>query len=1004
MSECLSVVLVGLIIALYAIFDRRAKKLEKRLSDLELGMKFSDVPELRKRITALERVMILDRDKPVGEPAAAVEEAPEPEPEPEPAPLPARAPAVPKPPPPAVKPAQPPAVPRERTAPPRSEPAAPAAQYRPTLVEKLIDSMKGEEWEAVIGGSWFNKAGVLVLIIALVLILNYSLTHLGPTGKIIVGLAVSLVMLAGGVLLERRPQYRIFARGLIGGGWAGLYFTTFAMHGIDASRIIDNPLVATLLLLAVAVAMIVHSLKYRSQAVTGLAYFTGFLALAISPAGTFAAVATALLAGSLLCISFRLSWNSVAVIGVVATYGIYLLHHPAAAQGSALITSQAVLLIYWALFETYDLINIVRRPDDGGIARSIFPLNTAGFVGVSLLQWSEADIDNLYIFFGLAAAAYLLSTLLRARLRPVSSFPDETDPLRRALFGGYEAAVTVAVVLATLGLLLKFSGARLTIALLLEAELLFFSGLSLRQPYLRMLGGAIFLMPVLKLIALDIARYRQAPDVLLGIGKASLLALLITAVGYVNRACSRHGRAAWMRRPEQAYSYIASALVTIALLLELDPGYLGLGWLILSTLLMAFALWSRLLEFRIQSYIASGLALTTLLVVNLAPFGAVSLPSPWLTLGLSALLAYGGTAFLLRPLPDRIPEAERRACRTASSVAGTILAAGLLWHVLDSPLVAVGWAALGLLLIECGLRLPLKTLRLQGNVVMLAVFGRLFLANFTISGATAGISHRLLTVLPLIALYYYLSNRMAGEVGTSKLAALERGLSRLYLYLPAILAAVLMRFELGRVAAVIGWALLTVVLLVLGRLRNNRDLLWQSYMLALACFFRSWVTNFNIPESLAGVSARIATGAIVIASFFAAQFISPRRPVVEGGGGNPLRRLFALAERYARPGFAVLGSLLLTLLLFYEVSGSLLTVALGLQGVALMLIGFPVRERAMRLYGLILFMFCILKAFLFDMRALETPYRILSFMTLGLFLIGVSWLYTRYSEKIKRFL
>jgi uncharacterized membrane protein len=191
---------------------------------------------------------------------------------------------------------------------------------------------------------------------------------------------------------------------------------------------------------------------------------------------------------------------------------------------------------------------------------------------------------------------------------------------------------------------------------------------------------------------------------------------------------------------------------------------------------------------------------------------------------------------------------------------------------------------------------------------------------------------------------------------------------------------------------------------VIGTQWNNRDLRWQSYMLALICFGRSWVTNFNITDSLAGLSARVAVGAIVIGCFYAAQFISPRRPEVQEGGRNPIRQLLLLAERYARPGFSVLASLLLTVMLFYEVSGSLLTVAIGMQGVALLLVGFPASERAMRLYGLTLFLFCILKLFLYDMRALETPYRILSFMTLGLFLIGVSWLYTRYSEKIKRYL
>jgi uncharacterized membrane protein len=51
-----------------------------------------------------------------------------------------------------------------------------------------------------------------------------------------------------------------------------------------------------------------------------------------------------------------------------------------------------------------------------------------------------------------------------------------------------------------------------------------------------------------------------------------------------------------------------------------------------------------------------------------------------------------------------------------------------------------------------------------------------------------------------------------------------------------------------------------------------------------------------------------------------------------------------------------------------------------------------------------LLLICILKLFLYDLRNLETLYRILSFMALGLILLGVSWIYTRFREKVKRLL
>src|SRR5215204_7186250 len=59
-----------------------------------------------------------------------------------------------------------------------------------------------DEWEAVVGGSWLNRIGALILVVGIALFLGYSLTHLGPAGKVAIGFAVGLAMLAAGVSLR----------------------------------------------------------------------------------------------------------------------------------------------------------------------------------------------------------------------------------------------------------------------------------------------------------------------------------------------------------------------------------------------------------------------------------------------------------------------------------------------------------------------------------------------------------------------------------------------------------------------------------------------------------------------------------------------------------------------------------------------------------------------------------------------------------------------------------
>jgi hypothetical protein len=157
-----------------------------------------------------------------------------------------------------------------------------------------------EEWEALVGGNWLNKLGVFVLVIGMALALGYSFAHMGPAGRVSIGLALSLAMLGTGAAVERREHYRTFARGLLGGGWAGLYFTVYAMQALDAARVIYNPWAGAILLLAVAVGMIVHALRYRSQTVAGLAYFIAFVTLAITEVTPLSVIALVPLAVSLL--------------------------------------------------------------------------------------------------------------------------------------------------------------------------------------------------------------------------------------------------------------------------------------------------------------------------------------------------------------------------------------------------------------------------------------------------------------------------------------------------------------------------------------------------------------------------------------------------------------------------------------------------------------------------------------------------------------------------------
>ena len=101
-------------------------------------------------------------------------------------------------------------------------PAAPPPAPEPVAAQARVPH---RDWEALIGGNWFNKIGIGAIILGMAFFLRYAI-EIGNLGKVLLGMAVGLLFLAGGEKYHRR-QLKIFARGLTGGGAAILYLSLY---------------------------------------------------------------------------------------------------------------------------------------------------------------------------------------------------------------------------------------------------------------------------------------------------------------------------------------------------------------------------------------------------------------------------------------------------------------------------------------------------------------------------------------------------------------------------------------------------------------------------------------------------------------------------------------------------------------------------------------------------------------------------------------------------------
>jgi len=114
--------------------------------------------------------------------------------------------------------------------------------------------------------------------------------------------------------------------------------------------------------------------------------------------------------------------------------------------------------------------------------------------------------------------------------------------------------------------------------------------------------------------------------------------------------------------------------------------------------------------------------------------------------------------------------------------------------------------------------------------------------------------------------------------------------------------------------------------------------------------------------------------------------------------------MFSAIERHPEQVFFFIPFFLLTVLLALEVPKGMVTVAWGVEAVAVFLLALAVGQRSYRLSGLGLLLVCVGKILVHDVWGLHPRDRYLTFIVLGAALLGVSFLYTRYREAIRRFL
>jgi|SRR5579883_758965 hypothetical protein len=767
--------------------------------------------------------------------------------------------------PPAPVAAHPPA-PQPPVPPPLSPPPRPAPVSTRELSSQLEESL---------GKNWLNKLGMIALVIGISLFLGYKFPSLTNPEKILLGYFAGLLILGTGVYLERLDRYRVFARALIGGGWALTFFVTFAMHFIAYTRVIRTQWIDLVLLFLVAVVMVVHTLRYDSQVVTGLAFLLAFFTVGISQNTVYSLSAGAILALGLVAIVHRRQWFELEVFGILASYlnhfiWLYRVIEPIAGPNRMFpefLPSTILLCLYWGIYRWSYIDRRIQSASRERVSTLAALLNTSLLLGLFKYQSVRPELAFCALLL-LGAVELALGQLPATRKRRIA----------------FTILSTIGIILLVAAIPFKYSGMDTAIIWLAEAQMLLLAGVFSREILFRVFGLLVALLTSVDMLlnqALPTLYDRlslpphnvfdrfllavPAPEFQLAI-RFLVAALLLYADSLV---IPRRWKDLLISDSEEvsfrALSYLASLMLFVSLWLAFPFAWTSVLWIAAAFVLIALA---RALSAEDLSYQAHLLALAAFfraLDVNLfltSPHFHTSVSPRLVTLALVIALFYLCARWLSL---DESPNSSVNPSDLYTTAAATLLVL-LAYRECDRLWIPIAWGAFALLLAVLGYYRGRRDLSLQASFLVLAGSARTLLFNVDATREWHHFTLRFLT-FTLMAALLYLCAYFSGPRG----AVYARLFSALETWFGSILIAVLAFEEVSSPWIAAAWAVFALLLLVIGDRVKHNQLHYQAYLLSLSALVQAVSVNLNATQPFSLIprlSLRFVTLLLVAAIFY----------------------------------------------------------------------------------------------------------------------------------------
>jgi len=752
--------------------------------------------------------------------------------------------------------------------------------------------------EETLGTNWLNKLGITILVLGLALFGIYELGQMGPAGKVGLSSVVSLALLAGGVFFERSERYRVLGHTLIGGGWALLFFTTYALNHVQAMRVMSSENTDLILMLAVALAMVAHTLRYRSQLVTGLAFLLGYSTVSLSHDDVYSLSSGVILAIGLVTIVLKMGWFELEVFGILSSYlnhlyWLYRLLGPEGAHGQAFPeyhASTALLLFYWLIFRASYIVRRVKSPAAEHVSTAAALLNTLLLLGTMRFQSVQPELAFVTLLV-IGAAEFVFGQI----------------PITKRRREAFVVLSVLGAALMTAAVPFRYSGNNVAILWLIGGEAFLVAGILFSEVVFRRLGLLAGILVGLHLVTVEfrqlMAVRQTSEDLVLSAG---VMFGLCATVFYVNGLfIGKRWKAFFGDSPDArllySHSYLGAFAAVSAAWALCSQDWTAVAFAGIMLTLAALGQRFKSFHLQVQYGVIGALTAYRVVLVNLhseAP-RHTHISTRLFTLALMAAMFYVSAKF-----SQFRDDSNQRAFRGLFALAGTALITAIIYYEVPElwqPAAAIVFAVA---LVETGQAIRYHALAWHAHLLS----GLAVLAAFTADPSGASRWHEIplhaFGALPVVAGLYWIAKRIAApnpdHVNTARIAYSWAGTGVMLWVLNEAV-------PLPWIA--VSWIVFAVALALVMRRIRYKQLAWQANVVAACAVVRAYTTNFTLEQTVwTGISLRLVTVSIVAAGLY---FLSRKAIDLDSDSARAITYLHTFAA-----------TALLALLAWYEAPGA----------------------------------------------------------------------------------